>query len=458
VTTSQPIDVVINAKKYAVYKDAVEAGADLAFKRVADIPLSRTASGAIPLLWNDGFSAGMGYGRAVEGGPGDAYAYSAGFDAHLPGLVRLHGRRVSVTPDTPPSNTKTDFFEASAAGSAEYSVSSFVKSTTVGNHTQSGVTHGLTSAPKAIIFWTSAGTADGTVAAGTVGMLGMTDGTNERVISWASDDNVGTSNSSRRALDTYAIDIGAGSAQANITNIGATTFDVEWDGSLATAEIIHFLAIGGSEVEASVDEWTLPATFDSTSVTSVGFTPELCIHISGGTTTFASGSVDDADFRWGMMDENGNQWANAIYSQDAQGTSNTKRDGSSGNALIGSTGNASVAQMQSMDSDGFTMLHLNTGGDGAMAVATLSLKGILARVGNFTKKTATGDEVAVSLPFTSTAFMLSSVMSTTDDSVGTAAQDHAAISIGGGSGVGAGVGNWDFNISRSPGASNPAKG
>lgn len=414
-------DCIIDGEKYAVYQEVVKGAAEIAFNRQADIPLSRTKKGAIPVLYEDGLSGGMGYGRAVQGGPGDAYAHSVGFDNHLPGLMRLHGRRIikSMTENyTPAVDVKTDFFEMPLPGTAAFSAFTFVKDTD--NGAQAGITHGLSVVPVAFIFWTAGQTASGTVAAGVSGCIGFSDLTTERATAWSSEDNVGTSNAgsrfSTKAISLIDPDL-ALLGEATVSAVTSTTFDLTWtDNGSSTASIMHGIAIGGPDVSAAVDEWAHPGIESDRAIT-VGFKPDACIHISA---SLASSDSSTAGSRCsiGVMDGSGNQWFNEIRAADGQDTTSTLSTGSEAFCANNFT------TFTSMDESGFTV---HTLGGFSELTATLSLKGLRVKAGNFTKKTTATTEAAQAIGFTTTAFLLSSVLSTTDQP-GT--QEGAALAIG----------------------------
>jgi len=443
---AEPINAEIDGNRYAVYTEVVNGVADIAFKRVKDEPLSRSAKGAIPVLYEDGLSGGMGYGRAIKGGPTDAYAHTVGFDNHLPGLMRLHGRRVSVSPTNPPVDANTDFFEAlQTTPTAEFFCGSFTKDTNAGTVTQSSISHGLSAEPQAMIFWWSDQTSSGTVAAGDStgwGLLrravGGPIGTG-RAAAWASEDAVGTSNAARKfagigaptqASIAFISPSGTDGPHGVPTNFDTSTFDIDWTTNNTDAAIIHFLAIGGPEVQTSLVAWTLQTSAGSKAVTGVGFQPDVCVHISSSVTVATA--VDDAKMSMGVMDASGNQWSTSIYSQDAQGTSNTLSGSSNALCLNGidSAGTAVAQTFASMDSDGFTT---SGSANAADLVATLCIKGVRALAGNFTKKTSSGNQAAQTIGFTTEAFIVASTQATAH---GATDDDHARFSFGGASATG----------------------
>lgn len=431
-------DVVIADVRYPLFKDKDDDGnPSLGFRRDKAIPLQRTTEeGPIPAIYDKGFSAGAGFTQELQRGM-DAYAFSAGMDLHEPGVMRLAGRRVTMTPTSPPVDAKTDFFEqAASAGTAEFFCGSFTKDTTAGTVTQSGISHGLAVTPKVIIFWTVNQTADGTVAAGTSNCIGFWAGYIAAAVSWASEDAVGTSNASRDQTASGSIFLTPATtsdtsvSDGTVVNVGASTFDINWGNNSTDASIIHFLAIGGGDVQAALKSFVLQTSIGSTSVTGVGFQPDVVMLLSASMLASPVATAD-AKMSFGVMDKNGNQWSTSIYSQDAQATSNTLSGSSATLCLNGiDSGGTAVAQsFVSMDADGFT----TTGSaNAADLVYALSLKGVQVLAGNFTKKTSATTEDAQTIGFTTEAFMVASTQAT---GLGATDDDWASFSLGGATGT-----------------------
>lgn len=383
----------------------------------------------VAAIWDRGFFSGMGETLRV-GENSTGYAFSVGFDCSAYGFARLAGKRTTVTPASPPVDLPAYGIEdtATAGGDAVYSDFTFTKDTSLGTVSQA-VTHGLSVVPKAFIFFTAGGVATGTVANGGRGCKGFSDGTTHRSMAWASDDAAATSNTARR-YGPMAIMLIPGTSttttvpEATLSAIGATTFSVDWTNNDAVADVIHGVAIGGSEVSASVDEWTL-ADDANTSVTGVGFQPQVVMHLSAASS---AGSTADVSNSFGVMDESGNQWTNRIFDDDAAATTSCGSQLYSTKCILAGTAATSTtgAVMTSMDADGFTCY--GTAGTGAFKVASLSLRGIQVKVGNTTKKTSTGNQAAESIGFTSTAFMVASHGATTVGGAGDAIYSFGAVS------------------------------
>lgn len=424
-------DVKINSVRYPLFRDPKRG---LAWWKESGLDLQEgSAKEPASAVWPRGWRGGMGetkrMGRDTMG-----YAFSENIDCTPDGYARIAARRVTLTPTNSPGDQKTYFHQAAAAGTAVYSASNFTKSTSLGTTSQT-VTHGLSVAPKAIIFWTAGKTASGTVGAGTYNSLGFTDGTTSRVVSWNSQDNQATTNAARRwAAAIISLIDASGSAnqpEATISNIGATTFDVDWTNNDANAVIIHFMAIGGSDVSASVDEWATGTSNGSKSITGVGFRPELVLHLTASST--ATGTAADAFMAMGCADQWGNQWYTGIAAIDGIADGDTVSGQDTTASLIPYINNGGTwgldygYYIDSLDADGFTGRMLLTPTN--CLVATLSLRGLRAKAGSFTKKTSAGNQDALSIGFTTTAFLLASHLGTTTQG------DHAAFSVGAASGT-----------------------
>ena len=211
-------------------------------------------------------------------------------------------------------------FTPAAVQGGSFKVGSFTK-TTVGAPASQTVAHGLGVIPKAIIFWTESRTAT-MFGTSRHTSIGFTDGTaNERSASAASQDNAGFSNASRRIADKAITIVQWGEtvlAEANRTAWDATNFTLNWTTNDANAYVIHFIAIGGTEISAKVVDWTMPVATGNFSVTGIGFTPVVVIHAHAGSgfTSAIPGSQTHGAMDLGVMDAGGAQWAKATLTVD----------------------------------------------------------------------------------------------------------------------------------------------
>ena len=77
-------------------------------------------------------------------------------------------------------------------------------------------------------------------------------------------------------------------AEADLSSWDDTNFTLNWTTNDANAYVIHFIAIGGSDVSARVVDWTMRTTTGNTTVTGVGFQPDVVFHAHGGHTFTAA--------------------------------------------------------------------------------------------------------------------------------------------------------------------------
>ncbi|MEX0748585.1 MAG: hypothetical protein WD074_00980 [Candidatus Saccharimonadales bacterium] len=256
---------------------------------------------------------------------------------------------------------------------------------------------GIGFTPKAIIFWSAgeAPTANGTWGDHLYHTVGFTSGPTESYsVSGASQDAVGTSNSSRSiaAKCIHRSSVSSGTRdEADLSSFDADGFTVNWTTSSgATSPEIMFLAIGGDDVLARAVNWTSPTSTGSKPVTGVGFTSDLVLHTHSGSAGALPISSPLMYGNIGAMDSSGNEWVNSIYTQDAQTTSNTARYQRTDKCLAfsDSTGVNEEANYASMDADGFT-LNFTSALSSAYQCISLCLSGISARSGSFTPNSST---------------------------------------------------------------------
>ncbi|MDH4137186.1 MAG: hypothetical protein OEW09_10800, partial [Anaerolineae bacterium] len=320
-------------------------------------------------------------------------------------MTEWHATEANTTPSASWDDTGHDTggfaLEIAAAAAPEttlptYKVGSFIKPAASGTQV---VPHGLGETPKAIILWTNAKTSE---SFGTDFNLGF--GVTDQFLigyaaSMAGDDNLATS-VARRSMGLDSIDIvavgGTNFAYASITSWDSTNFTLQWTMSSSSLSVIHFIAIGGSDVSSKVVNWQMPAATGNKSVTGVGFKPDLVIHLHAGhdfTTALTGPSLrtTNAHLGLGVMDAAGNQWATTVLSQHGVSPSDTQR-GQQTDACIYSFNNGLTVQKEasfvSMDPDGFTVNFSNATSTAASQVISLALRGLKVKAGNFSKTTA----------------------------------------------------------------------
>jgi hypothetical protein len=418
-------DIKLDGTRYALQRVIDDKGNLVLNWRVErQVPVQDGEPGQeVTASWPLGFFGAMGEtSRIARNSPG--YSFATGIDAHIPGIMRFPPTRTTVTPTQAPTDAPTGWIEANPSGSMTVKAFSFTKDTG-GNPSgdEDTVTHNLSVAPVAIIMWSAGKTSDGTPSANYRFFYGFTDGTTERAVGISSEDGVGTPNSGRIFSENTVVfadwDGGGGTPiTGTVSDIGTSTFKVTYTDNDANAYIIHGLAIGGPDIQADVTEWALPASTGDNAVTGTGINQaDLLIHITAGTTTTANTATGHMSL--GAMDANGNQWALAVEAQSGFGTSNTARYQITDGCFAGFATLSILdfeAAFRSSDSDGFAMNFSDAPG-AANKAATLSLKGVNARVGNGNRDADSGADEFAGTGMTATALFWAGVMNTTSGSV-----------------------------------------
>lgn len=296
---------------------------------------------------------------------------------------------------------------------------SFAKSTATGNQV---IAHGLGTTPKAMIFWT---TGRNNEAFGTSFhySFGATDGTTSRCSSAASQDSQGTSAASRRISTTPITIVEWGEntiAEATFVSWNTTNVTLNWTTNNNQAYVIHFAAIGGTDVQAKILGWTMPTATGNFSVTGSGFRPDVVIHshVGSGYTGAIGSNGTNAAIATGIMDTEGAVWSSEILIVDGSGTSDSQRNQRT-DACFTAINNALAitkqATMASMDNNGFT-LNFSTANANAANAFSLALKGLNSHTGSFDKTTATApaSQTITGVGFTPTFVWFSSFMDTAE--------------------------------------------
>ena len=253
--------------------------------------------------------------------------------------------------------------------------------------------------------------------------FGMTDGTRSRSVSTSSQTGVTTSNASTRMANKVLTMVRWGEvlvAEADLSSWDDTNFTLNWTTNDANAYVVHFIALGGSDLSARVVDWTMPTATGNRSVTGVGFQPDVVFHAHAGHTFTAAAPANQAGgaFGLGVMDFDGDQWAFANWTLDNAATSDTQR-GQLTTAAVYSFNNALTVQKRaawvSMDADGFTLDFNNAASNAAARVFSLALKGVNVKPGAFLKSTgaAPAAQQINGVEFKPTLVMLASTQTTT---------------------------------------------
>ncbi len=270
---------------------------------------------------------------------------------------------------------------------------SFVTETATGSKAYTG----LGFQPKVLLLWSVGGVTAGTFRTGAYTSVGFgTDSTHRAALGWSSQNGQNFSNCARtqgpNVLDLVQWDVTT-HIRADLVSMDSDGFTLNYTTVNATAKIVHYLAIGGSDITScTVLDWPCGVATGNKVVTGVGFQPDAVMHLSIGEPSSGSSLQADARLSFGMMEAGGGQWSNVIYSVDNSGTSDSQRHQQTGKCIQKLTTTPSVnmaAQFVSMDSDGFTVNFTSVTGV-AERVFSLCLKGGSHSLGSFSAITSGG--------------------------------------------------------------------
>lgn len=274
---------------------------------------------------------------------------------------------------------------------------------------------GLGFQPKVLILWCTKQTAEG-FAAGMSFTIGFSDGTNEFSPSVAGDDNVDPSNTIRAFVTNKALYINNTSGSIDSTcdaNLTVVTngFRITWTTNSANAYIIHYLALGGTDLtNVKVNNDTMPAVVGNKSFTGVGFQGD-CILLIGSLGT-AVGNFGGAVMCLGSAVSSTSRWAVSINAKDNEimaAQLDCKRHQRTDRCLL-QLSTAGVlragADFVSWDSDGFTLNFIAA--VAADIFGYLVLKGGQYAVGAFNKCTTLNCNNDVNVGFTPVGLTLES--------------------------------------------------
>lgn len=277
-------------------------------------------------------------------------------------------------------------------------VGSFVKDTTTGAHAQA-VT-GVGFQPKAIIFYHNGGTATGLKADADL-MIGFSDGTTHKCCAGSSDDAAGTSVSSNslNSLNCIVI-LQNGSttidSAGDVDSFDSDGFTIGWNSASATQFIISYIAIGGTDI-TNTKVLKHDCIAGAGSYTGVGFQPDIIFFLYGARAAAeANNGTANAGVGFGASVGAAKSACTQAVIENGRVTSDTWRKQTivSPLSIIAPANGGNVddyASLTSIDADGFT-LGAPSSSDNSVDFFTLSIKGGVWDVGNFTQKTSTGTQ------------------------------------------------------------------
>lgn len=283
-----------------------------------------------------------------------------------------------------------------------YKKGTFAKATTV--TTQDITDVGFQ--PKALILWTSNQTVE-TYEEHMMISYGFSDGTTDAVIVTSSEDNVTTSDTYLNMHNDSIVMIinkttGALEARATISTFLSNGFTVNWVTNTTPAAIIHYVAIGGTDITNVKVTAREVGTLDLGNVayTGVGFQPDFLLIMAGPTGGLGAYSYDTtidagSSIILGAMKSTSERWTISGVSEDNQNTSDTwssERHDRCWQLMTTSSGTLnSLADFVSFDADGFTWNFVDidpTTSTNRAPLVYLAIKGGVWNVGNATMPAA----------------------------------------------------------------------
>jgi hypothetical protein len=193
-------------------------------------------------------------------------------------------------------------------------------------------------------------------------------------------------------------------------------------------DIFHYLALGGTGVEAKVGSVQLGASGSTTAVTGVGFAPDALLCWVTTTTTSDPYAATSGSSRWclGWATPDAQGCSSVVHVDDANPT-NTARRQTTGHCLWTGTVTDDYlkANVSAWGADGFS-LYVTTAFASNYYVHYLALKGVSASVGTLTQPTSTGQQATTTTGVAPKALLLTSVGGVSSGSV----QDDARFAFG----------------------------
>jgi hypothetical protein len=236
--------------------------------------------------------------------------------------------------------------------------------------------------------------------------------------------------------------------RANLTSLDADGFTLNFS-TTSSGYRLQYIAIGGL-VDAKVVEIAAKTTTGTQAYTGVGFQPDALV-ICQTNRTATGVARANVFFGFGMSDGT-NDFSAAFFGDDNVGTTieHSKVDTGSAVLLVNSSGVLLEANVDSLDSDGFT-LDFTTASGAAPNAFVLCLKGGQYSVGNDTQPTSVGTKATTGTGFTPVGLVTISA-----NTVNESNDNDGQFGIGA---VGPAVtDDWAYYIAQDGGASNSNNG
>lgn len=273
-------------------------------------------------------------------------------------------------------------------------------------------TTGVGFQPKLLILYGNNATASGGHVDAVFCMGWAVSSSDCRYNSFASDDAVSVSRAHSRHSATHCYGIIAPTntllCEAALQSFDSDGFTLNWTTVSATGRLIHYLAIGGSDLTNVVGgQLTGRSSNGTTSVSGLAFEPDCVLLMSSNLGSAGTDTEARFSLGWGTASA---QAVTATAAAHDLGDSSTAKFNSDA-AIIAAqhesqgSGTYWVAELQSINSDGFTLNFTDTNGSSPL-INYLCLKGAQFKVGIETQQTSATTKTTSSIGFAPSAVML----------------------------------------------------
>ena len=289
--------------------------------------------------------------------------------------------------------------------------------------------------PKAVLFYYTLQTSDGTAVDFQWGIGAMTaTGTgNQWAVSANSADAAASSDNDSRTSNAACITYINASAStvlaATCVSLDSDGFTINW--SVVTSGVdVHWVAFGGADLtnaKAGTFNKSITTTVPvAQSVTGVGFQPEAILFCTTRQAQDA-GNTTGTRFGLGAAISSSSRWTNSYFGTGGSATMNTGyyQRTSLCLSILGTNAVEAEADFTSMDADGFSV-SWSTNDASARRIHYLAFNGGQYALGSFNQATSTGNQATTGVGFTPTGLFLTSVNQASATTVG----DNLRHSIG----------------------------
>ncbi len=273
---------------------------------------------------------------------------------------------------------------------------------------------GLGFTPKALFFFGTLRTSDGTSVdfAINLGMATASGSNNQGSVSGSGQDAAASANTDRYSTNANCIShyghAGALVIQAAFTSMDADGFTINWT-TVSSGVDIHYLALGGSDLtNAKVVKFNKQSGTGAQAVTGVGFQPDSILFISSMVANDALGT-SSAKLAMGCA-VGASQWGMSVHLNNSLATMATNRRQETNMVLMDQNNSDAIlsdGSFTSFDADGFTV-NWTTNDTTSARIYALCLKGLQVNAGTITQPTSTGAQAVTGVGFQPAALVLAS--------------------------------------------------